>query len=383
MSQFLPAVNAVNAAIEKISLDYSVQVQFGKRWFSNSIRNIILAERQNGPIPPIVHAAVCAAGPSLDGQIDRLHEKRAGLFIIATDTAFLTLTQSGITPDAVIAIDCQHIGYRHFLGMPHTDTRFFLDMAAPPHLASFSASPYFFADSHPFSAFVSKYYKSFPHIDVSGGNVTYAAVSLAAALQAQTIELYGADFSYPQGKTYTQGAYIYPYFDYRQNRLEPTEALFSSFIFRSNGLTKKTNEQGWFYQTPSLAMYKNSLSDYGSRIKSTIVPVAGDGDGVAVLPKNKSVETPLRVFSTGAAVMKADAFLRFYRDAIAALPSPTGSIDGYLASLSPLQTEVLCTLIPSGASVKADRDAAFSEVLEETKRRAAELVQKVLAAHEI
>jgi hypothetical protein len=388
--QFIPVVNAVNAAIEKISLDYSVQVQFGKRWFSNIIRNIILSEKQSGAIPPVERAAICAAGPSLDRQIDRLREKRRGLFVIATDTGFFTLVNNGIMPDAVVAIDCQHIGYRHFLGnphsKPHSDTMFFLDIAAPPHLAAVSDSPYFFADAHPLSTFVSKYYKSFPQIDVSGGNVTYAAVSLAAALQTKTIELYGADFSYPEGKTYTQGAYIYPYFDCRQNRFQPAEALFSSFVFRSNVLTKKTKGKSWFYQTPSLMMYKNSLIDYSACIESEIIPVEGDGDTISVLPKKNTAKRPLVFFSTGANLMNAGAFLRFYHDAVASLPGFFGgmSVEGYLSSLSPFQTEVFCTLIPSGASVKAEWEPAdFAEVLEETKRRSTGLIQRVLAAREI
>jgi hypothetical protein len=405
-NQFLPVVNAVNAAIETISLDYSVQAQFGQRWFSNIVRNIVLAERQSGPVAPVADVAICAAGPSLDRQMRRLREKRRALFVIATDTAFSTLVDNGIMPDAVIAIDCQHISYRHFMGKKridgngnidtHSGTTLFLDIAAPPALASLSAAPYFFADAHPLSGFVSKYYKSFPEVDVSGGNVTYAAVSLAAALRAKTIELYGADFSYPEGKTYTRSAYIYPYFDCRQNRFQPEETLFSSFMFRSKVLTKKTNDKSWFYQTPSLLMYKNSLADLCAGIKSAVIPVEGDGDTVAVLPKHNAIERPPRffpadlfpidLFSTGANMMTAAAFLRFYHDAIASLPvlSGSSSIEGYHASLSPLQAEVLYTLMPSGASVKAGRDAAvFSEVLEETKRRNTALIQKVLAARAI
>jgi hypothetical protein len=401
-NQFLPVVNAVNAALEKISLDYSVQAQFGKRWFSNMVRNIVLAEPQSGPVAPVAHAAVCAAGPSLDRQVRRLREKRRGLFVIATDTAFPTLVDNGIMPDAVVAIDCQHISYRHFMGKKHIDdnsgantdarigTRLFLDIAAPPALASVSSSPYFFADAHPLSGFVSKYYKSFPEVDVSGGNVTYAAVSLATALRAKTIELYGADFSYPEGKTYTRSAYIYPYFDGRQDRFQPEETLFSSFMFRSKVLTKKTTDKSWFYQTPSLLMYKNSLADLCADIKSAVIPVEGDGDTITVLPKHNAAESPPHVFSgtlfaPGANRMTAAAFLRFYHDAIASLPVLGGnSIDGYLASLSPLQTEVFYTLAPSGASVKAEREAAeFSDVLEETKRRNTALIQKVLAARAI
>jgi hypothetical protein len=426
-SRFLPVINAVNAAIEKISLDYSVQAQFGKRWFSNTIRNIVRAETQSGAVSPVSHVAVCAAGPSLDGQIARLRrerEQRGGLFVIATDTAYLTLTHNGITPDAVIAIDCQHIGYRHFIGYPRRpsgprlddNTRLFLDIAAPPHLAALSASPYFFSDAHPLAAFAAKHYKSLPSVDVSGGNVTCAAVSLAAALRAETITLYGADFSYPEGRTYTKSAYIYPYFNCCQNRLQPTETLFSSFIFRSNTLVKKPRGASWSYETPSLSMYRKALLDYAACLDSEVVSAEEDGDKEGevsplppdlrsygtplggALPRNAppggtspprppgaGQSRPLKIFSTGANRMSAGTFLRFYYDAILSLPELKGSVEGYLVSLAPLQTEIFCTLIPLGASVKSARESAqsatqFADILEDTKCYAAALIEKVLAA---
>ena len=445
MGRFLPVINAVNAAIEKISLDYSVQTQFGRRWFSNTIRNIIRAETQSGAVPPAAHVAVCAAGPSLDGQLERLkQEQRGGRFVIATDTAYLTLVCNGITPGAVIAIDCQHIGYRHFIGCrrdpggPRLDdnTRLFLDIAAPPHLASLSASPYFFSDAHPLAVFAAKYYKSLPPVDVSGGNVTYAAVSLAAALRAKTITLYGADFSYPEGRTYTTGAYIYPYFDCRQNRFQPAETLFSSFLFRSNTLTKNPCGTGWAYETPSLAMYKKTLLDYAAGLDSEVVFLEEEGEAAArfadpslqtcpVYPEElrraygpeqffryplswgqrpqtpsqsgpqsrdrnappggtrppRPPVRPLKIFSTGANRMNAGSFLRFYHNAVLSLPRLNGSAEGYLAALTPFQTETFYTLLPFGASVKAARNAAqFADVLEYTQRCAAALIEKVLAA---
>jgi hypothetical protein len=395
--KFFPVADAVNRAIEKISLDYSVQAQFGKRWFSNIVHNILRSGQQSGSIPPAAHVAVCAAGPSLDKQIGRLRKRRSGLFVIATDTSFLTLVNHGIVPDAVLTIDCQHIAYRHFIGTEHVKTRLFLDIAAPPHPASLS--PYFFSDSHPFSLFVSKYYKSFPQVDVSGGNVTYAAVSLAAALQAETIELYGADFSYPEGKTYTQGAYIYPYFDFRQNRFQPMETLFSSFVFRSNNLMKKTGDAGWFYQTPSLLMYKNSLEEYSRTINASVTHVAAmhtdamyaeDGGGpISVVPQKKPARPAnreLRIFSTGPCKMAADAFLRFYCDTINSLPALQGGIEAYFSSLTALQAEAFFTLIPLGSSLKAGKEpgdfADVADIIEETKRYNIAYIQKVLAAHE-
>ena len=79
--------------------------------------------------------------------------------------------------------------------------------------------------------------------------------------------------------------------------------------------------------------------------------------------------------------MNAGSFLRFYHNAVLSLPRLNGSAEGYLAALTPFQTETFYTLLPFGASVKAARNAAqFADVLEYTQRCAAALIEKVLAA---
>jgi hypothetical protein len=380
--KFVPAANAVNASLEKTAMDYSVQSQFGKRWFSNLIRNLFQSEKQNKSIAPLKTAAVCAAGPSLDKQTATIKAKRNDLFVIATDTSLGTLLDNGIMPDAVISIDCQHISHYHFIGIPKMDALLFLDITSPPQLASFSTRPYFFQDAHPLSFFISKYYKSFPFIDTSGGNVTFAAVSLAASLQAKTIELYGADFSYPNGKTYTRGAYIYPYFDARQNRFQSMETLFSSLLFRSNTLKKITINDRWFYQTPSLAMYKNALSNLSKTINATIVPIEGDGDIIPVAAQTHRFNKEYRLFSTGTNVMNAAGFLQFYLDAILSLPALNGNTEQYICELTGLQTEVFLTLLPLAASIKSGTKLSlFGDILEETKQYCEAEIKKALAAN--
>jgi len=122
---FNAATIAIESAIEKVSADYSVQAHFGMRWFCNIVRNLrsleaannkpgqrnILEKIFNGQI---THAAICAAGPSLDLHIPLLAEqkrKNRELFIIAADTSLPALLRHKLRPDAVVSIDCQHIGY--------------------------------------------------------------------------------------------------------------------------------------------------------------------------------------------------------------------------------------------------------------------------------
>ncbi|MDR2110974.1 MAG: DUF115 domain-containing protein, partial [Spirochaetaceae bacterium] len=261
--KFLEAGEAVKAAIDRISADYSVQAYFGVRWFSNIIRNLSRAETQNGPVPPIRHAAVTAAGPSLDIQLPVLAERRSSRFLIATDTSLSSLLQAGLEPDAVVSIDCQHISYYHFIREMPRGIPLFLDLASPPVVASRSDAAYFFTGGHPLGHYISRYWRALPVVDTSGGNVTYAALALAESLGAGTVELYGADFSYPQGHTYARGTYIYPYFDRRQNRFAPSEALLSAFLYRDPSLVRVSRKDSgsWYYETGTLRMYRERLEE--------------------------------------------------------------------------------------------------------------------------
>ena len=170
------------------------------RWFSNIVRNIlnIDIDAQDAPFPAVKHVSIAAAGPSLDIQLPRLLETRNNTFLMATDTSLPALLQASLTPDAVVSIDCQHISYLHFmLGLP---CPLYLDLASPPLVASRSPRPRFFSSSHPLTRYVSHKWHPLPAVDTSGGNVTYAAMSLADSLGAEVITLYGADFAYPLGR---------------------------------------------------------------------------------------------------------------------------------------------------------------------------------------
>ncbi|MDR1256852.1 MAG: DUF115 domain-containing protein, partial [Spirochaetaceae bacterium] len=188
-ASFAPAADAVKSAIDKIASDYSVQALFGKLWFSNIVRNLFMAEKQSGVFAPVKNAAICAAGPSLDLQIGTISEKRKSFFLIAADTALATLLEAGITPDAVISIDCQHISYYHFMNRLPPDIPLFLDISSPPLLASRADRPFFFSGGHPLSAYVSRFFRPLPAVDTSGANVTFAALSLAERLGAKNIEV--------------------------------------------------------------------------------------------------------------------------------------------------------------------------------------------------
>jgi hypothetical protein len=373
--QFTGAAAAVESAVKKISADYSVQAYFGTRWFSNIVRNVLAAGETPPPLASLAplervkRAAVAAAGPSLGGQTREIRERRGELFLIAVDTSLPVLLAEDISPDAVVSIDCQHISYYHFLGGLPENTLLFTDLASPPLVASRSASTRFFSGGHPLTRFVSRFWRAFPEVDTSGGNVTYAALSLAETLGAGSIEIYGADFSYPLGTSYARGAYIYPHFEIRQGRLSPLESLFSTFLYRAP-LTKITKDRGWYYETDSLNFYRLRLEEKCRSLNARVIPVEGLGAPLQIPPRTRRPppgEIP-DFFSPGAAKMNAVEFLSLYGKKIESLPAFKGAQASWLHDRSAGEYAVLTTLLPAAAAIKRRHpDLKTAELLDETK----------------
>ena len=369
---FSGAADAITLAIEAVSADYSVQAHFGKRWFSNIVRNLMAAEEAE-ELPLSIHrAAVCAAGPSLSVQIGLLRERRKDLFLIASDTSLPCLLAADIRPDAIISIDCQHISYYHFMdGLPE-GIPLFLDLASPPLLASLTKLRCFVSGGHPLTRYVSQTWKAMLELDTSGGNVSYAAVSLAEHLGAEEIELYGADFSYPQGISYARGAYIYPFFTRKANRLTPLEAHISAFLYRTP-LEKKNSSDAWYYETRTLSFYREKLEEKSKSMEALLIPAKGMGAPInlpssggkshsickkQILPRNK-----------GMASISAGEFLLRYRNDIARLPAPVNSISDYLNSLNDNEQTVFTTILPSAAALKKQNPKmSFPELFDITRK---------------
>ncbi|MDR0997985.1 MAG: DUF115 domain-containing protein, partial [Treponema sp.] len=393
--KFLPAGEAVRRALERLSADYSVQAHFGSRWFGNILRNLRQAEEPGPPLPRPRRVAVCAAGPSLETQIPLLAEdlrrsSPAGLFLIATDTSLPALLRSGIEPGAVVSIDCQHISYHHFMVRGTGDSpRLFLDLASPPLLARLSACPCFFSGGHPLTAYVSQYWRPLLPVDTSGGNVTHAALSLAERLGAEGIDLYGADFSYPLGRTYARGTYIYPYFEVRQNRLNPLEALHSAFLYRSplERISREDSGDGasWYYETATLRRYRELLEEIS--MTSRVRPVPGLGAPIRIRrnpgvpgPGGDSLAGGFSAFRAGPPRTGAGEFIAAYRNRILALESP--GAEGIRGEGMDRESRlVLATLLPLAAALRRrEPELHPKETLERTKTYALAAIDQVLAS---
>jgi hypothetical protein len=365
---FAAAAGVLKEVLVSISDDYSVQAFFGKLWFKNAVRNLFAAEHAAPPLPPIRRAAVAAAGPSLEKQIPALRAaQEGGAFLIATDTSLPALVGRGLLPDAVVSIDCQHISYYHFLGGIPSGVPLVLDLASPSTLCRLGDSVRFFSSGHPFCAYVSARWRPFPALDTSGGNVTHAALSLAEALGAESALLAGADFSYPEGKSYARGTYIYGYFDGSQSRLSPLESLFTGFLFRGADMERETGvkEDGSSYSrylTKPLMAYREHLEQFASASPMIIRPLEGMGVHIDAPKERKSREGVIRrVFSAGSASCPASVFLERYAKDLRALPPARDPAVPYLMSLAPKDRDLWTTLLPSASAFQREGRPAGTE----------------------
>jgi hypothetical protein len=355
-AKFDGAALAIKEAVKDAAADYGVQAHFGIRWFSNIIRNIKTAEAQEKSVPPVKEAAIAAAGPSLDLQIPALAEMQArNVFIISADTAMPALLYHGITPGAVVSIDCQHISYYHFLGCNIRDIPLFLDIASPPLLGRISSSPLFFCGGHPLALYISQYWRPFPLVDISGGNVTYACLSLAESLGAKRVRLFGADFAYISSRTYARGTYICPFFEKKQNRLSPLESQSSAFLYRNPFLPHEAGTAGLaktaYYETSQLRFYRQKLEEKAGKMDAHITAAVGQGAPVK-LPQGRSIsgrDAALAPFAVGKAKMSGSEFLEQYKNKIAALSAMSA---GGFYGLNLENRQVLTTLLPLAAALK-------------------------------
>ena len=260
----------IQKAINAVSADYSVQCHFGKLWthnILNNCKNLITSKNCSFSIDKT--AVVFAAGPSLDSNIQNILQNRNSYYLISTDTAFSTLLNYNIIPEAVISIDGQNISKSHFIHSSTFDlqnTHFFFDLcansSAVKYLIEKNCNVHFFQSGHPLSEYISKQ-NTIPQLFSGAGTVTIAAVDLAIKAGFSKIQVFGADFSYINGKPYAKGTYLDKLYNSSNDRINSIENQYDTLQYRTE-LLKLNDKQ---FTTTILNSYKDSFEKYLSDCK--------------------------------------------------------------------------------------------------------------------
>jgi hypothetical protein len=319
----------------------------------------------------------------LEDQIEKLKELKKDKFLIASDTSVPCLLQYQIIPDLVLSIDCQQITYHHFMAGYPEAIPLVMDLASPPVLTRIVKNICFFSSGHPFSKYVNNNWRGFPYIDISGGNVSHAAISLANQLGADEIYLFGIDFSFPEGKSYARGSYIYNYYRARENRLASLESLFFWFIHKNSGFIKEYTDKSIRYTIKPMISYKERLESALSRQNSRIIPIKGKGVSLKIQAKNinSSNNVVSNIFCAGPAKYDWRIFLKKYLKDIKKLTAPYEPVPDYFSNLTAVEKELWLTQFPAAIAIKQDfrqQELTGSSLLKEVRKWTIECISQVL-----
>ena len=341
---------SLKSGLDVVAADFSTQAQLGCRWFVNTIHN--LSRFKNPQTLPIGAApkqiAITAAGPSLENQIGRIVEKRDKFFLLATDTSVPVLLQHGVRPDMVISIDCQQASYHHFIQGYPVNVPLVADLGSPPDITRIPRFCYFVCSSHPLSQFIKKYWADLPVVDTSGGTVTYAAVAFAEWLGAERIYLFGADFSFPFGKTYARGTYIYPYFRTREKRTAPMEKFSADMLYIGDAIHLPRSGAKEILTTQKLLSFKSSVESLSGALNASLHQASDAGLPLHIHRRQRPRQHDVPPGNLPI-VRHWTQFLESYRDSLKSLPPPENPLTRYAASLTELETELLATILPTAA----------------------------------
>ena len=332
--EYRTVVDAIQSIIRDIQGDFSTQARFGSQWIRNAIFNLPSVSHHSMEIPRSRSATVVAAGPSLENDLPDIALRAGqGEIIVATDTSYPALMRAGIVPAVVVTIDSQLISNHHYRDTPTNQTLVVLALTTAPSVAYRAPNRLFVTTSHPFSRYVATFDNAPPRADASGGNVTYTAVYIAKALGASAVTLFGADYSYPEGKPYARGTYVYPYLHVRSKRTAPLLSGALNLVFRSTPIRRIDTTDSITYTTDLMQFYHDVVS--------------------------RLIAAPIRVpeFIQPGPPFRWRSFLSDYSENISMLRKPSGALRNYLDSLSARQKQSAVTLLPQTLSLLQNMDS--------------------------
>ena len=239
----------------------------------------------------------------------------------------------------------------------------------------------FCASANPFARYIAARFRNIPLLDTSGGNVSHSAISLAVHLGAEAVHLYGLDFSYPEGKAYAKGTYIYHDFELRENRHHPVESLSFSFVLRSPKTSRISTSYGLRYETPQLNSYKENLENFLDNIGIEVIPEKGKGLDIFIDGRKsyRVRDSSQSVLSTeNKQTITAGDFKTELKEKIRSLPAPELSISAYLSKLDPVMRETVFLLLPLCADIREHSEEQYrlASIVEKAACWAADTIDK-------
>ncbi len=284
-------IDDLTRAVERLKNDLAVQVRFGHQWNRNAILNLPRVRPVPLPHWSGERVTVCAAGPSLEDFCASFKSSKAGR-IVSVDSALPVLIDNRIEPDLVVTVDCQVATYHHFLLPRASSAPLVADLSVSPAVFRASKSRIAGLSDHPLHRLIAALGLDLPYLDVRGGNVAQAAVDVAVRAGAGHVSLVGADFSFPEGRTYARGSYIDRHFQSNTSRTTPLATKHYRFLVERPGVHSDPVLPTRRRQ-PILDHYARSMANYAAAIPVPFTRV--QGPGIPLPPAEHTDSIPTRI----------------------------------------------------------------------------------------
>ncbi|MDR2403847.1 MAG: DUF115 domain-containing protein [Spirochaetaceae bacterium] len=252
--------------IRRIDANTRTTRGFGRRWFRNFFKNLGIIRKTLRYIPGFTPVLITGAGPSLEGALPLIRERKAEnpLFILAAASSVKPLLTGKLIPDLIISTDGGNWALLHLYEVLRM-----MDGENPPLLAAglsaalpsqCSRLPILpIGDGSSWQKLILKTI-GFPGISMTQrGTVTASALDLALTLTGGSIFLSGMDLSHQDIKTHARPYGFDRFREEGASRLNPS--YFQAFVRAGGAGTAEAHRiyAGWF---------KRQLASYPGRIRS-------------------------------------------------------------------------------------------------------------------
>lgn len=191
---------------------------------------------------------VIGAGTSVDKLLPKLTGHKQNFFILCVDAALPALLQSGIRPDAVVAVECQVAIEKAYIGAAESGIHVIADLTSRPRVTRLCAGAVsFFLSEYctmPFMTDIKTAARSlgipvFPPL----GSVGLYAVETALYIRkpATPVFVCGLDFSFVPGQTHCKGAPAHTAAAITANRLKPVGFPGAAYNYSAHTIAGKAD----------------------------------------------------------------------------------------------------------------------------------------------
>jgi hypothetical protein len=246
-----------------------------------------------------IPAIICSAGPSLDKNIQHLKTKRNNFLLISVATALNPLTENGIFPDFVVAVDPEDTTVNFFDLQNNSKKSWLLYNPVIPSTIpdTFPGKRLAYDSSVNLAQWLQKHMGEKGSLDKIF-SVAHAAFQFARYIGCGPIIFIGQDLSFSKKRLHSRNSYYYRQQEDKVNKFETMEYLAQEnfHLYSSNLLEKLDIFDQKTTTTMSMDTYENMFANSMDENSRTFNATEG-GIGISGL-KNISLREAINSYCT-------------------------------------------------------------------------------------